>query len=268
MINPAEKPKKRRMKCRAHKAKNRSWDDYYFAYKNNEGVHIYLCIECKETNEKELERLERINENRRIQIEESYKIYLEKFNIKLEKRQRSQKEDLWDFVVRDELTKGMGLKGDKKYLFWESIPKEVLQLKRAGMKLDRLIKKIQDAPRDKIRQEQEKREEEERKRQEAIEEANRTLVLCGKHGPLPLPNVIKSGKTKETGRQRYKCRQCMSDLHRNYYLKRKEYVLKKHAEYRGKNAERVKEIKSKSRRKCNAKDKDHENASRQSVTSI
>lgn len=173
-------------------------------------------------------------------------------------REKSRREEIWDDTVKNELAKGIKLKGRQKYLYKEAIPKEVLQLKRAQMKLEILIKQIGDNIKKESESQLSESERNRKKEENEIARLNRPLVDCMHHGLLYLKDVIKGGKSRWTGEQRYKCRQCMSDLHRKYYGRKKEYVLLKCANYRANNAEKVKESKQKYWRKKNGKNKEHE----------
>lgn len=133
------KSNKRRMRCASHKSAGRSWTDYYLSYTSSDGIEYYYCRECRANADKELARLEKIIANEKKQKIESYSKYWEKYYKRENERLKSQKEDLWDFVVKNELLKGMKLKGIQRQLCWEAIPKELIQLKRATMKLQRKI---------------------------------------------------------------------------------------------------------------------------------
>jgi len=56
-----------------------------------------------------------------------------KFWQRIRERERQPKEEMWDCFIRRELLRG--IKDSNKI----EIPKELLQLKRASMKLERLI---------------------------------------------------------------------------------------------------------------------------------
>jgi transposase-like protein len=65
---------------------------------------------------------------------------------------------------------------------------------------------------------------------------------CKKHGKLSQDNLIKKGKNKN-GSQRFRCKQCMKGLHRAYYEKNKDKLLRKTKQYREENKELVKKWK-------------------------
>jgi hypothetical protein len=64
---------------------------------------------------------------------------------------------------------------------------------------------------------------------------------CKKHGPLTQDNLIKKGKNK-SGSQAYRCKFCMRDLHKKYYIKNKEKIDEKNRLYRKKNKEQMREM--------------------------
>lgn len=148
-------------------------------------------------------------------------------------------------MVRDYLAKGNKLKGKLKYIFKELIPKEVLQLTRATIKLQNKINKNRQLQKDEIQNRNKKELEE-------IERKNIPLKKCLKHGDLFLPDLIKSGKSRWTGGQLYKCRQCMRIFHKTHYLANREKILSAHDKYRQENTEKYREIKNKSKRKMYA----------------
>ena len=132
-------PKKRRARCENHKASERSWDEYEFAYTDYKGTHIYRCHEC---HQKTLLWLKKYDlKKRKEEIERQEKVH--KFYSEIYEREqeflRRRKEELWDSEIKRILTLGLRLKGRNKYDYQESIPKEVLQLTRAIIKLQRLI---------------------------------------------------------------------------------------------------------------------------------
>lgn len=236
--------KKLRCSCGA-KTSHRDLSEYYFHMTDYKGRDLYECKKCKDWMDKYFDRERRKQDNNERQYEESIKIRDAKFSKKLKKLQKSKEQDIWDDEVRNELCKGLKLTGLVKYQFKESIPKELLQIKRASMQLDRIIKSTRKS-------EQENKE----LKQKEIEKLNQSLIECKKHGSLFLIDVIRSGQRR--GMQQYKCRQCMQDLHRDHYQRNKENILKKQAEYRINNLEKVKEIKNKSRKKMNVKNNQHE----------
>ncbi len=114
------------------------------------------------------------------------------------------------------------------YEFQESLPKELLRLKRASMKLSRLIK-------------------------ERVYISRTPLVKCPNHGELFLKDVIKSGKIKRTGEQQYKCKVCMSKFHKKHYQDNKEKVLGNNSQYRKNNPDKIKELWKNYKEKLNGK---------------
>ena len=247
ILNKPNKIKK--MKCYYHED-NRDISEYVFwctdtrrHARKKQDIDLWECKKCKEHHKRQIDRENRIREHNEKQYQESRKRYNIRYEKKLEKLEKSRKENIWDDEVRHELSIGLKLNSDQRYLYKEKIPKQVLQLKRATMRLERLIKNIKENH--KTKKELEK---------EAIKKLKRPLVECRKHGALFLKDVIKGGKSRWTGEQRYKCRQCMSDLHRDYYRRRKDYVLMKHAEYRKNFPEKRKETKIKSWRKHHGKE--------------
>jgi hypothetical protein len=231
-----------KMKCAFHED-NRDISEYIFWHidkRKKNHIIFYECKKCKEHLNKTLDRQRRIKEHNKKQEEIAYNRMVNRIHKKQIKRQKSIKEDLWDFVVENELCKGIKLHGQQRQKYIESIPKEVIQYVRAVMKLQRLIedkkKSIQDSKKEQIRT---FKENEEKKRIE-IERLNRPLVKCKKHGSLFRENVIQAGKNK-SGSPQFKCKQCQHTMHSNYYEKNKEKVLKKCANYRHNNPEKVKQ---------------------------
>ena len=236
------KSKIKRLRCGNHVAKDRSLASYIFYFESRDGLLFYKCAACKLEEAIIDERDTRIMANEKKQREDADAISLLKHNERYAYREKSQREGIWDYEVHANLIRGMLNKHLIKF------PKELLQYKRALMKLDRLIisKKKEIADRNKeIRQDEIKR----------IEELNRPLVRCITHGQLFADKVIKAGKSKWTGIQQYKCRECMSNAHRNHYEKNKENVLIKTKNYRINNPKKIKEIRRIYKEKLNAKDK-------------
>src|SRR5579863_2375254 len=145
-MNQFNRPRKK-LKCRQH-PDNKDFDDYYFWVTDVSGRDIYHCKKCQDQLNRDLDRESRIKENNDRQAEESWERYKKRHTKRTEAREKSIKEDIWDFVVKRELCKGLKLKGAQRSLYSESIPKEVLQLKRAQMKLQRLIDKVKKNNRD------------------------------------------------------------------------------------------------------------------------
>lgn len=238
--------KKRRERCQRHLATERSWDEYEFDYVNYKGVEVYRCKECAIAEQKESDRLERMREHDNRLRDEAYDRWRDRLYARIEERKKRSQNELWDHVVRKELLKGV----KKSHLI--EIPKELLQLKRASMKLERLIKESRKKEKEKFEKAQEEKEKFEKTQQEEIERLKRPLVECKKHGPLFLKDVIKGGFSRWTGEQRYKCRQCMKDLHADYYERKKDFVAERHAEYRKNNPDKIKEMRVnyKEKKKC------------------
>lgn len=232
--------KKKRLQCRKHYSKGRGWDDYVFSYTRNE-VDYYYCKPCWEYNEQWLAKRKIIEERERVQKEEAFQRWMLKTEQRRQERERRSKEDLWDCVVRKELLKGI------KNSWKIEVPKELLQLKRASMKLERLINEKKKGIRD-------KKEEFKGK----LKKLNEHLLICKKHGYIYLKDAIKSGKSRWTGEQKYKCQKCMKDLHNQYYEKKKEYLARKHAEYREKNKEKLIKSKADYWRRMRDKNNEHE----------
>lgn len=67
---------------------------------------------------------------------------------------------------------------------------------------------------------------------------NKILKSCKKHGDLEKKDLIKKSIDKK-GVQKWRCKHCMSDLHKENYKKNKEKVLKKCKLYREENKELV-----------------------------
>lgn len=107
----------------------------------------------------------------------------------------------------------------------EKIPKLLIQTKREILKLKNIIKY--------------------------------PVKICDKHGKLFVHKgqVIKAGKEK-SGAQRYKCKQCMKDYHKEHYKNNKEKVLAAHEKYKNQDPEKYRNIKNASKRKCWALNKE------------
>lgn len=178
------KSKKRKTACSKHKSKNRKWNEYWFGYVDHNGIERWHCIKCKEENEKEMNRLERIIANEKKQRDEADQIYWAKSQIRQAKREQNIKENLWDFVVIRELKRDM----KKQHLI--EFPKELIQLKRATMKLQRVIKSASGLP-------------------ILIEMPHRKVYQCNKHGIIYLKDLIKiQYSSKKYG---YKCKKCIKE---------------------------------------------------------
>jgi hypothetical protein len=194
-----------------------------------------------------------------VRCEECYKSYIGKIkSVNDYQIEIKMKEELWDNYIYHEFTKG--LKNPHCH-YIQKPPKDVFQFIRASMRLKNLIDGIKKGTiktRAQIRHEKEI---------EAKAKLNGILVNCQKHGALKLKDVIKGGKSRWTGEQRYKCRQCMSDTHRNYYERRKDHVLEKCAKYRKEHPEKRKQIKAKSWKKHHGKNKEYDSIEGKSIKS-
>lgn len=244
----------KKQKCSYHE-NDRDISEYIFAYtdiRKVKHVDIYRCKKCEERHERELDRENRIRNHNRKQEDAAYQRYIKRFNEKEAKINKSIEEDLWDFKVRDYLAKGTKLKGYKKYLYKESIPKEILQLARATIKLNREIDRIK-----KCLPSKKELLEQERIRQSEIDRANKKPIMkCSKHGDCFYPDVIKSGIDKTNGKQKFRCKQCVKIIRANHYKNNKEKVLEAHKIYKNRDPERYKNIKNSSNRKCWAKNRE------------
>jgi len=77
------------------------------------------------------------------------------------------------------------------------------------------------------------------------------IKTCKKHGDLTQNQIIKSGITH--GNQRYKCKLCMKEVHRNNYIKNKEKINEKTSEYKRNNRSRYNELNKYYRERYNEK---------------
>lgn len=137
-----------------------------------------------------------------------------------DKNQRSEewkdeKERITPYYVRRILTYG------KNRLKMHQIPDELVEVKTAVIQLNRLSEKM-----------------------------NAPLRKCGRHGDLYEEDIIKAGKEK-SGNQKYRCKKCMSDLHRKNYELNKTKIALRAAKYRNNNRDRVNAIKRKSANRYN-----------------
>lgn len=208
--------KKRRQRCFRHKASERSWNEYVFGFIDYRGVHIWRCRECKEKDDEWLARYEKRIEKERIDRDERWKKLWTKQKEKEDARRISKKEDLWDSEIRNILSIGTKLKGTQRYEYQQSMPKELLQLARATIKLQRFIKEKKDligVPKTKTIPK------------------NIFLEKCKKHGELKIVDCVKSGKRPD-GTQKYKCRKCQRDMQHSHYRSNREKILRNHSEYR------------------------------------
>jgi hypothetical protein len=67
------------------------------------------------------------------------------------------------------------------------------------------------------------------------------LYKCQKHGELLAGQTIKAGIEK-SGKQRWRCKECMKHLHHQNYLRNKERIDRKNAVYKEKNPEKFTEL--------------------------
>ncbi len=76
---------------------------------------------------------------------------------------------------------------------------------------------------------------------------------CPTHGELLLSNgsLIKKGFYK--GRQTYRCKLCMKEIHKNNYLKNKEKINAAHAVYRNSDIEKFRKMRNDSAKRCRPK---------------
>jgi hypothetical protein len=138
-------------------------------------------------------------------------------------------------------------------LYAGKIPKELLQLQRVQMKIQRLIK----TKKGKIAKEKEDRELKAlqeakalREQQEYIaEKLAREFKDCKKH---PGSSLIKAGKCREDY-QLYKCKECVTETRKWHYIQNKAAILHKQELYRQANLEKVRETRRKSWKKMNDK---------------
>ena len=236
-----------RRKCNGHRIKGMVIADYPYSYEYSSRGYRY-CVDCKKQCDKADKKLGRMFANNEKQRIEKHRRWEQQSAKKYSKR--NPERDLWDFIVRDELTKGISLKGPLKYKYRTSIPTEVLQFKRALIRLQRMIASQKEIF---FKMNQEKKEE-------AIR-LKAPLVKCGKHGDLFINGVIKNYK-KAKGDYSYKCKACRKDVSQNYYKNNKDYVLTKAAEWRKKNPDRVKQIRVNYWERMNDKNNEHEDVER------
>lgn len=127
---------------------------------------------------------------------------------------KKDKEELPDYYILKTLRIGKGgLKAN-------DVPPALIEAKRAVMKIKNLQQKLEEP-----------------------------LKTCHKHGKLYKDDVIKSGKSQWTGDQKWKCKQCMKEMHKRNYELNKLKINLKAKNYRAKNPEKVRSIKLASRRK-------------------
>lgn len=240
-------------KCSDH-ADNRDMSEYVFWHtdiRKEKHVDIYECRICRERLDRSLDRQERMRDHNKKQNAIADDIATARYRKKRLKRLKSIEFDLWDFTVRKELSKGMKLKGRAKIEFEDSIPKEVLQLARATMKLNYAIQRIKkNLPSLKQIEEAEKLKQAEESRA-----AQKPLMRCAKHGDLFWSAAIKSGK-EPSGRQRYKCKECMKAIHADNYKRNKEKITQAHALYKEQDPAKYRDMKNSSKRKCWALNKE------------
>lgn len=212
--------KKKKISCERHYITKRSFEHYVFRYSYGD-TEYYECLICKDIREMQEKRYV---EQRMLRDQQINKKWHDD-RLRREERDRQRKinmeSQLWDCYVAKEIIKGMGLKGHVKRQFINSLPKEFLQLARATIKLKRAIKcKIEDQERKHLILSRE------------YKTINTPIMKCHTHGNCYERNVIKAGLSRWTGRQLYKCKRCMADLHQRHYEKNKEKVLIQQAEYR------------------------------------
>lgn len=237
----------KKRKCSYH-ADDRDMSEYFFSHTDIRKVKhfdIYECIKCQEHLDRAIDRSDRIREHNKKQNEAADEISTDRYRKKRLKIQKSIENDLWDFTVKKELSKGMKLKGQARIIFEDNIPKEVLQLARATMKLNKAIYRIKNN----LPSLKEIEEAEKQRHAEESRAAQKPLMRCAKHGDLFWPNAIKSGK-EPSGRQRYKCKECMKALHADNYKRNKEKILQAHANYKEQDPEKYRDMKNSSKRKC------------------
>lgn len=247
--------KKRRQRCEEHKASGRSWSEYVFGFIDYKGTEIWRCIKCKEVSDQWLIEYEIKKDKERRESQDNWRKTLDMYDEKIKARRKKMKDELWDCEVRDALTVGTKLRGDARRKFKQEIPKEVLQLARATIRLQNLTRDMKIGINQKNQDKRDKEKEE-------LERKNRPLKKCITHGDLFLPDVIKSGKNRWTGEQDYKCRACMKIHHATHYKNNKEKVLAAHKRYALENPEKRKESRNKSWRKMNVKNREHETIER------
>lgn len=98
----------------------------------------------------------------------------------------------------------------------------------------------------------EEKNEEIKPSQDEGSSSQKILRHCQKHGELYFSDVIKNGV--RSGKQQYKCRQCMKVLHANHYEKNKTKIKEKHNKYRKENRSHYLMLKKKSALKHKFKD--------------
>lgn len=136
---------------------------------------------------------------------------------------KAHKEEVSDYYVRSLLARGRNTLKAKEY------PEALVQAKQAAIKLNK-----------------------------AIAKAKEPLKKCPKHGDLYKDDVIKAGKEK-SGNPRFRCKQCMRDIHAKHYDLNKIKILHSHKKYREVNEEKVKQTKRDSNRKNRHKYREREN---------
>ena len=118
------------------------------------------------------------------------------------------KRELTDYYLRKVLSNNFKIRFDL-------VPQELIDAKRAIIQLKRMVEKYEEP-----------------------------FMRCSSHGALYKDDVIKAGVTY--GKQRYKCRECMKELHKNHYELNKLKVQLKHKEYKEKDIEKWRNIKKES----------------------
>lgn len=144
-------------------------------------------------------------------------IHCEQVKLRNKKERQSfwlrEKEEISDKYVATTLKSG-------KNAIKSEIPQSLIEAKRAVIQIQRLTKKMEEP-----------------------------ILKCAKHGNCFKEDVIKSGKSQWTGEQKYKCRNCMKDLHKTHYELHKTEILIKNQKRRKENPEKVRLQKLNSRLK-------------------
>ena len=125
---------KRRKACERHSATDRGWEHYEKSWVSELGNEWYVCSECKQIEDLEVEQRIRIwEQSEEMKAQSEWSRYWKEHYEKIKIDSKRKKEELWDCEVTSILLKGMM----HKHLI--NFPKEFLQLKRASIKLQRLI---------------------------------------------------------------------------------------------------------------------------------
>jgi hypothetical protein len=124
---------------------------------------------------------------------------------------KNEKENVTDKYVKHSLRVG------KNGLKTKNIPEVLIEAKRAVIQLKQLTDKL-----------------------------NEPIKECSTHGKLYKDDVIKSGKSRSSNEQLYRCKFCMKEMHKKHYQLNKAKILASHHDYRKNNKEKHKQIKRKS----------------------